>query len=340
MALNKKRPTRRDVAELAEVSVATVSYVINDGPRPVAENTRSKVLRAIEELGYRPHGVARNLRRGKTNTIGLLLPGLFGGGFFSSLTSSVELHSASNGYGIILSSSHESQDREAYVLQMMASQMIDGLLFCPHSDKNKETLVKIIESGLPVVFIDRYIEGINIDSVVTDNYKAAKEITRYFIDCGCQKLLCIGFSENNSACYERIIGFEDEINQIKKIVTGHVISVNYENENQTQKLIEDYLEEQGVPDCILCTDGTTLIKTMKILQKKGLKIPGDVCVGGGFDDLPWNEILPHPVPVIQQDKDLMAKTALEFLIERIDGNKEKPRKNFLPADFIVFEKQI
>jgi len=332
-----KRPTRKDVAQLAGVSVATVSYVVNDGPRPVAEKTRNRVLVAIEELGYHPHRVARNLRKGKTNTIGLLLPGLFGGGFFSSLTSSVELHSASNGYGIILSSSHETQQREIQVLQMMASQMIDGLLFCPHSDKNKETLVKIIDSGLPVVFIDRYIEGIDIDLVVTDNFNAAKEITRYFIDSGCKKLLCIGFSENNSACSDRILGFEEAINEFDKNLIGKVIKVNYEKEKLSQKIVTEYLERNGIPDCILCTDGTTLIKTMKILQDKGLKIPEDVCVGGGFDDLPWNEILPNPVPLIQQNKDLMARTALKFLIDRIEGNKDEPRKKYLPAELIVFE---
>ena len=337
MTLNQKRPTRKDVAEFAGVSVATVSYVVNNGPRPVAERTRNIVLKAIEELGYHPHGVARNLRRGKTNTIGLLLPGLFGAGFFSSLTSLVELHSASNGYGIILSSSHESQDREFQVLQMMASQMIDGMLFCPHSDKNKEMIVKIVESGLPVVFIDRYIEEIEIDSVATDNFNAAKEITHYFINHGCQKLLCLGFSENNSACFERILGFKAAINEIDKNLAGIVLNVNYQKEGLTSRLIEDYLENKGIPDCVLCTDGITLIRTIKILRDKDLHVPDDVCVGGGFDDSPWNEILTHPVPVIQQNKDLMARIALEFLIDRIEGNNERPRKRLIPAKLITFE---
>ena len=132
-----KRPTRNDVARLAGVSVATVSYVINNGPRPVSEETRARVLGAVQQLSYRPHAIARSLKTGRTHTVGLLIPTLLSPGF-AYLINEVEDCLAQHDYTLVLASSHENGERERRVLDVMASQSIDGLLFTPSTARQRD----------------------------------------------------------------------------------------------------------------------------------------------------------------------------------------------------------
>ena len=168
-----KRPTRDDVAKLAGVSVATVSYVINDGPRPVAEDTRARVLEAVEQLGYRPHAIARSLKTGRTCTVGLLIPTLLSPGF-AYLINEVEDCLASQDYALVLASSHEDSERERRMLDVMVSQSIDGLLYTPSGPRLRDQVAGLIENDVPVVFLDRYIPGVPADTVMTDNVQAGR----------------------------------------------------------------------------------------------------------------------------------------------------------------------
>ena len=149
-------PKRSDVAKLAGVSVATVSYVVNNGPRPVSKETSVKVRAAIEELGYRPHAIARSLSKGKTQTVGFLAPSLVSG-FNSYLVDAVEERLAQRGYGLLLASSHEDPAHETQMLNTLASESVDGLLLVPTSYRNGAQVRELIARGLPVVFVDRYI---------------------------------------------------------------------------------------------------------------------------------------------------------------------------------------
>jgi transcriptional regulator with XRE-family HTH domain len=111
-----KRPTMKDVARATGVSEATVSYVINNGPRPVQKDTRQKILTAINDLGYRPHAIARSLKKGSTRTVGFLVQSLISP-FVSNLVNSIEKNLAKHDYGLILASAHENCEREGKYMQ-------------------------------------------------------------------------------------------------------------------------------------------------------------------------------------------------------------------------------
>ena len=173
-----KRPTRKDVAALAKVSVATVSYVVNGGPRPVAAETRERVLNAVEQLGYRPHAIARSLKTGNTHTVALLAQSLiepFTGYFVNAIERCLDKH----GYELILASSHEDREREKRLLDVLAARSIDGLLYIPVSNKDPEPVLAIIDEGIPVIFVDRYIPGVPADVVMSDNVAATRQLTDY-----------------------------------------------------------------------------------------------------------------------------------------------------------------
>lgn len=330
-----KRPTRDDVAKLAGVSVATVSYVINNGPRPVSEETRARVLTAIQELGYRPHAIARSLKTGRTRTVGLLIPTLLSPGF-AYLINEVEDCLASHDYTLVLASSHEDGDREGRVLGVMASQSIDGLLYTPSTARHRDQVMQLIEEGVPVVFLDRYIPGLPADTVMTDNVEAGRQATEYLIQQGCRHIVCISFSHEASAALDRVQGYRQALCQQNIPVDEDRILVipDPAGEKGMSALLE-YSDSYGLPDGIVCTNQTHTIGVVKALRERRVRIPDQVAVIGGFFVSPWDRLLEPPLPLINQDMGRMARQAVEFLMERLGGDDSPPRTVLLDAELIL-----
>jgi DNA-binding LacI/PurR family transcriptional regulator len=330
-----KRPTRDDVARLAGVSVATVSYVINDGPRPVSEERKVRVLRAVEELGYRPHAIARSLKTGRTHTVGLLIPTLLSPGF-AYLINEVEDCLASHDYTLVLASSHEDGERERRVLDVMASQSIDGLLFTPSTVEQRDQVMQLIEGGIPVVFLDRCIAGVPADTVMTDNVKAGCQATEYLIQQGCRHIVCISFSHEASAALDRVEGYRQALRQHGLPVDEKMILVIPDPAGEAgMSALLEYSDAYGLPDGILSTNQMHTIGVLKSLRARGVRIPDQVIVVGGFFVSPWDTLLEPPLPLVNQDMQRMARQAVEFLIQRLQGDDSPPRTVLLDAELIV-----
>ena len=331
MTVNKA--TRKDVARHAGVSVATVSYVINNGPRPVAEETRHRVQQAIQELGYRPHAIARSLRKGSTDTIGLLVPSLVSP-FQSNLVNAVEENLARHGRGLVLASSHEDHAREAHMLDVLSGQSIDGLLYIPMSRSNGQIVGALIDRGIPLVFLDRFITGVPADVVATDNVDAARRSTDYLIRQGCQRMICLSFSDEASAAVERVQGFREVLRLHRLEVGEHqVVVIKYAVGDTVEDHLSAYFQTYDLPDGILITADVFMVPTIKLLRKLGACIPEDVRITGGFYSAPMAELLEPPLPIVNQDFNSIARIAVEFLIERIEGNNVPPRIRLIPAQF-------
>ncbi len=332
-----KRPTRKDVAVLAKVSVATVSYVINGGPRPVAAQTRQRVLDAVEQLGYRPHAIARSLKTGNTHTVALLVQSLiepFTGYFVNAIERCLD----KQGYELILASSHEDREREKRLLDVLAARSIDGLLYIPVSNKDPEPVLSVIDEGIPVVFVDRHIPGVPADVVMSDNVAAARRITDYMLDKGRRRILCISFSDEASSALDRVEGFRQSlqarnlpIDESMILVASYVTGQEFENQ------LIAHIDQHGMPDSIFCTTNDLLVRTIKILRRRRFDVPEQVLVGGGFVHSPWNDLLEPPVPLVHQDFEVMAQQAVDFLIERLQGTNPPPRVKLIPAKFFAFD---
>lgn len=328
-----KRPTRTDVAKLAGVSVATVSYVVNGGPRPVSPETRQKVLAAIDELGYRPHAIARSLKTGTTRTVALLVQSLVST-FPGYLVNAVEESLARHGYGLILASSHEDRKRERDMLDVLAAQSIDGLLFVPVSSHDGEFLVSLIERGLPVVLIDRYIAGVPADVVMTDNIKAARLVTTHLIRQGCRRIMCLSFSDEASSALDRVKGYRQAlIEHGLPDDPDMVLVARYMLGAQLEQTLLEHFDKFGVPDGIICTTDDLIVHSIKVLKRYGFRIPDQVKVAGGFVYSAWNDLLESPVPMVYQDFELMAERAVEILMGRLQGDQSPPRVELIEPKF-------
>ena len=330
-----KRPNRNDVANLAGVSVATVSYVVNDRPGRVSEKTRQLVLQAVDQLGYQPHAIARSLKTGRTNTVGLLIPTLLSPGF-AYLINEVEDCLADRGYALVLASSHEDVQRERRVLEVMVSQSVDGLLFTPSSMSCGDRLVQLMREGLPVVFLDRCIPDVPADTVMTDNVRAGQQATEYLIHQGCRRIVCVSFSHEASAALDRVRGYREAMGEHGlPSDNGMVLVIPDPSGEEGVSALLQYVAEHGVPDGIMCTNQLHTIAVVKALRQQGIGIPDQVAVVGGFFVSPWDALVEPALPLVDQDMRHMARQAVEFLMERVQGCDLPPRTVLLDARLIV-----
>src|SRR5512133_3415365 len=171
--------TIKDIAKQADVSVATVSYVVNKS-RWVSPQLTERVLKAIEQKGYSPNAVARSLRQKRTKTIGLIVPDS-SNPFFAEIAKGVEDAGFEAGYSVILCNSNASLDRELVYLDLLQSKRVEGIIFIATTAQVNQ-IRPIVNSGIPVVIFYRDIPGLEVDTFRIDNLKAGYLATRHLIE--------------------------------------------------------------------------------------------------------------------------------------------------------------
>jgi LacI family transcriptional regulator len=320
------------VAKLAGVSVATVSYVINDSPQQISQETRERVLAAIDQLGYRPDHIARSLKTGQTFTVGVVIPTIASPGM-AMMANVVQESLLERDYFAIITSTREKQTLEEKMLDLMVSQSVDGLIICPTGVRQYEELKNLRENDVPVVFMDRRIENFPADYVMTNNIKATRQAVDYLIEGGCRRILCISFSSSASSAVDRVTGCREGA------AASGVAGVEVQSlvvEDPTGALAEpaflDFVASSGLPDGVVCTTQEIGVSVLKALRTKEIEYPHKNLV---VFDADWGVMLAPPVPIISQNFIRIGRTAVRLLIERINGLQEAPRGIYVDAELIV-----
>lgn len=327
-----KRPRREDVARLAGVSVATVSYVLNHSPKPVAEETRSKVLSAVKQLGYQPHGLARSLKTGSTLTIGLVIPVIASPGL-AYMASKVQDELARKGYQAVMANSHEDPGMEELLLDKLVSQPVDGMIVSPASVHEARRFERIQEMGIPLVFMDRYVNGVEADRVATESRGAARTAAGYLLDQGCRNTLCLSYSHVASSAIERVEGYREALAARGADHQAQVLVIrDPEGETAEQALLEHF-DRSGIPDGILCTTQELGIQLVRAFRHRGLPLPENKVV---IFDADWGEVLNPPIPVIKQNLLQIALTSVRLMLERLQGSTDDPQTILYPAELIRY----
>src|ERR1700722_16290662 len=202
--------TIRDVARVAGASTATVSHVLN-GSRFVSAETKSRVEVAIRALNYRPHGVARSLRRSQTGTIGVMISDI-ANPFFADLVLGVEdvVHRDAGSYNFILCNTWESRERERMYFDVLSQKRVDGLILAS-AGGNDEAVRDMTARGMPLVCVDRELAGVEADTIVVDNRAAAQTMVRHLIAVGHRRIVALRARLDASSIDDRVSGYLDAL---------------------------------------------------------------------------------------------------------------------------------
>lgn len=305
--------TIRDVAELANVSISTVSRALS-GNVPVNEETRQRVLYAVEKLNYKPNVFAKGLKGGKSNMIALLIPNI-SNPIYSVFARGVESAARKEGFNVILCNTDENEKIEAQYLQNLGKQWIDGVILATTVGKG-EQLDALKKNNIPVVAVFRG-NRFNIDQILVENKKGAYEMVKYLIGRGDRKIVMVNGRQNIDLFRERYEGYAQALAEEGiELDPSLVLELANEDYGSTFRAVSELLERGIRPDAIFASSDPIAYGVMNALFEHGLRIPEDVSVAG-FDNLQESGYMRPALTTVSQPLHKMGVLAANCLIEQI-----------------------
>ncbi len=301
-----KAATIRDVALRAEVSVASVSRVLN-GAGPVTESTRQRVLQAIEALSYVPHSGARSLSTSRTDTVGVILPDLFGE-FFSELIRGMDLAARTHGLHLIVSSSHDDADEASAAIRSMRGR-VDGLIvLSPHLDA--ANLAANLAGQLPVLLMNGGALDAGRPSIVVDNRGGAVTAVQHLLASGRRRVAHISGPAGNLEAEARLSGYHEAMAEAG--LPTQVLDGDF-TQASGHAAVTAMLRGADRCDAIFAANDMMAVGALLALQEQGVRCPEDVAVVG-FDDVPIAELVRPSLTTLRINIAETGRRAVERLV--------------------------
>ena len=313
--MSSREPTLADVAELAGVSLTTVSRVLNNRGY-LSEKTKKNVADAIEKLGYQPNSLARALHGKRTQTVGLIVPAV-SLPFFGELAVEVENALADAGYRILICNSMGRADREREYLSLLVGNRVDGIISGAHN----EGLSEYDTIRMPLVTIDRELSP-SIPNVRCANEEAGTMATRALIEGGCRHPLLL--TSRSGPRNLREAGYRAEVERAG--LTPHVVTVPFDTPTpQRFAMVRDALDEARATapvDGVFATDDLAAAEVLEWARTRSLSVPTDLAIIGFDGTETMRRALPHLATIRQPIEDI-ARAAVSILLDQIEGEASR-----------------
>lgn len=312
--------TIKDVAKRAAVSIATVSHVINN-TRFVSEALRSRVEQAVEELAYKPNPLGRGLRKGKSFTIALVLPD-HGNLFFVQVARGAQELVRQHNYSLITCNTDEELAQEAFYISSLLQRKVDGFIIAP-TDGGNGNLQPLVETQTPFVVIDRYIDGIPADQVVSDNETGGYQATEHLIHLGHKRIGLLVGIPRLTPIIDRTEGYRQALQANGMEVDENLLSDGCSQIEEGYLAMELLLAINGLT-AVFSTNNMMSLGALRCLKEKRIGCPEEISLVG-FDDAEWATAISPSLSVVAQQPYEMGFIAAELLFAAIDTKEEKAK---------------
>lgn len=313
--------TRDDVARRAGVSPATVSYVVNNGPRPVSPETRTRVLQAIKDLGYQPNAIARSLRRQRTSTLGLVLPDT-NNPYFAEVARAVETAAFSQDFRVVLCHSNYDPEREQQYMDLLIAERAAGVIWIP-STENPAPGMRLIERRVPLVLLDRKLEGLPTPAIVADNYQGGYLATEHLIKLGHRRIGFIARPVALTHAEERARGYAAALREHGLPVDQELIVAGGFRHDRGHAAACLLFRKASPPTAIFAYNDIMAIGALRAAWENRLRVPQDLSIVG-FDDIPEAAFTCPSLTTVYQPKSEMGRRGAELLLQMIRGEAPAP----------------
>ena len=326
----------RELADSIGLSITTVSRVLNGKAEKyrISTKTKERVLLAAKEQNYIPNKIARGLKTHKTGTLGLIIPDI-ANPFFADIAKSIEMEARSNDLSILLCDSNENILVEKELLNLMQAHKVEGVIIAPVGTDFKH-LVEVYEKGLSIVIVDRYLPGINLPYITSDNYQGAFDAISHLISMGHKDIACIQGIKDSQPNKERVKGYIDALEQNNIPVNdSFIIGENFSTENGYKQTRILFSVEQN-PTAIFALSNLISLGVIKALSEMGLKIPDDVSLIS-YDEQPYSAFMGTPLTTIEQKKSEIGQLAVSVITKNIEAKtfSKKPLNMKLRTNLII-----
>ena len=323
----------KDVAKLAEVSIATASRVINNSDK-VNEVTRKKVLKAVKILDFKPSRVAQRLRvkDGKKKLIGLIVPDIQNP-FYVDVLRGVEDTSYANNYAILMCNFAQDESKANLYIDLMQTESVDGLILAPVNENDKK-VISLVKSGLPIVCVDRGLADLDVDIIVVDNENGAYNAVKLLIEKGHKRIAYIAGLPHIPTTKQREAGYLKALNEAGIPFDRELIKFGNSKHESGQKLAKELLNMENPPTALFTGNNLITLGALETIHSMCLKIPDDIAIIG-FDDMPWSISLNPPLTAVSQPGYEIGKRAATMLFQRIDEPDSEYVKLELKTKLII-----
>ena len=324
--------TLKDVAELAGVSTATVSYVVNNGPRPVKSKTRERVLAAMQQLDYQPRRSKRDNAPADYLTIGVIVPNA-SSEFFGSALEGIETILYAQGHHCLVSSSHSDLAIEKRLIQKLF-KLVDGLIITPAAELGEE-IETLPDLGLPTIIMDRQVSASNLSGVAIDNVGFITQTIRLLGETGHRRIALINGPAALDPVQQRLSGYQTTL---KETGLGYdpelIFNVPFTSEAGREAIL-DLMSIHHPPDAVICTSTDLAVGALQGLNELGCQLPDDialVCYG----DPDWASLVSPAITVVDAPTRLMGATSARLLLQAIQNDAlPEPKHVFLETRLIL-----
>jgi LacI family transcriptional regulator len=310
--VKRQRVNHKDVANLAGVSVATVSYVINNGPRPVSLEARQKVEAAVAELGYYPNELARSLRLQQSSTIGVVIP-RFTNPVYGEIVRDLESVCSEAGFLVLLCNSEREQAREQKFVQMLRAKHVDGVVITP--DHNPLELIgPLLQAKIPVVVLEHDLPGVNC--IAIDELAGGRMATQHLLDLGHRQIAMLKHAPTSALSSQRLVGYRQAL-EAAGISFDPTLVLECEGNHRGGELaMRELLKLQRPPTAVFAHNDVLAIGAYHAIRELGLSIPEDISVVG-YDDITSAAYLAPPLTTVHSPKAEMGTLAGQTLLRLI-----------------------
>ena len=308
-----KKPTLKDVAREAEISVGMAGRVLG-GYGYFSEETKQRVLEAAEKLEYRPNAIARSLKSQHTKAIGLLISNIVSV-FWPTIVRAIEDVASKAGYHVILCNTDEDPTKEQEYLSTLYERNVDGLIVSP-SPRVHSFLKKISQGGIPLVLVDRTVHGLHVPSITVDNEAGAYEAVRYLIEKGHKRIGVITGLTGIMTSDHRFAGYKRALQEYDIPMDEELIRVGDFRKDRAFESTEKLLSLSNPPTALFVSNETMAMGAMLALTENKIPIPEEMSIIG-FGDPDWAPITNPPLSTVRQPTYAMGTIACENLLRRI-----------------------
>jgi LacI family transcriptional regulator len=335
-----KRASLKDIAESLNVSKTLVSLVLNNKADEwgISEETQKKVRKKAEELNYYPNQMARGLRTGKSNIIGLVVADI-SNPFYAKISRTIEFEVARLGYHLLVCSSDEVEEKEMKLIELLRDrQRVEGLIVAT-TQQNAEQFNQLKKQQYPLVFIDRKLDGFTSSFVGVDNNKGAYQMVEHLIKNGMRKIGMLNISPMHlSSLNERVDGYKEALKKHGiKFNNDWLQSVSYNDiSNTTTQAVTKLLSPSVGCEAIFTINNYVAIHCLQAVHKMKKRIPEDVAVVC-FDDLDAFNFSHPPLTTVAQPVEQIGEESVKLLMKQIDGKKFSVTEKILPTKLVIRE---
>jgi LacI family transcriptional regulator len=333
--IQAKEVTIYDLARKLNISIATVSRALKDNP-VVSGKTKKKIVELAATMGYQGNHVVRNLRRQKTNTIGVIVHEL-NSNFITSVLSGIEKVTTEAGYDLIIAHSSESYTKETANAKNLFRKRVDGLIASLSFDTNSlEHFRQFSGIGAPVIFFDRVEQDNDNTVVIIDNYKCGYQATQHLIEQGCKKIAHITSSLQRNVYRQRYDGYRDALFDNNIAFDDDMLIVSDLSEQAGINAARQLLQMNIMPDGAFITNDFVAAVCMRTLKANGIAIPGDIAIVGFNNDAIGKLVEPALTTIDYPGRDI-GEIVARSLINHLQGisNMHHTNSIIVHSDLIV-----